>query len=412
MVLDPKRQIPPGEMTANVQWLDALLRHQIFILRTAGSVRNDVTALLNATEKDIADRIRKALQMDPAKLTQRLKRAEKLIEQIRAVRNKAWDKVDEEWIATMTEFVKGETTFLKNTLELVVPVEIAAKLPSISTLRSLIKDRPFEGKVLKDWAKKIRRDDIDRIAQQVRIGIVQGESSQVIARRVVGTAQLRGRDGVTQITRRNAEAISRTAIIHFSDAARNEFLMANADFFENELFVATLDSRTTPVCRKNDGQIFPLGIGPRPPLHWNCRSLRVAIINNQVIGWRPAKPVTQRMLLREFCQQNGIRTVSARQYLPYGYMTKFDSFARRRIREMTGQVPAKVSYGEWLGRQSREFQDDVLGITRGRLFRRGGVTLDQFVDRTGREIPLSRLAETEASAFRSAGLDPEKFLLN
>ena len=76
---------------------------------------------------------------------------------------------------------------------------------------------------------------------------------------------------------------------------------------------------------------------------------------------------------------------------------------------MIGRIPAKVTYGEWLARQSVEFQDDVLGVTRGRLFRKGGLKLTKFVSRTGDEIPLSELARREADAFRAAGLDPTDF---
>ena len=77
---------------------------------------------------------------------------------------------------------------------------------------------------------------------------------------------------------------------------------------------------------------------------------------------------------------------------------------------MTGRVPAKVTYQQWLTRQSNQFQDDVLGKTKGILFRKGGLRLDKFVNRRGDELTLSQLATTQAKAFRSAGLNPENFL--
>lgn len=87
----------------------------------------------------------------------------------------------------------------------------------------------------------------------------------------------------------------------------------------------------------------------------------------------------------------------------------FDEFSRRRIRELTGRVPAKMTYQEWLTTQPATFQDDVLGKTRGKLFRKGGLTLDKFVNQAGDEIPLSDLARLHAEAFRAAGLDPVGF---
>jgi len=87
----------------------------------------------------------------------------------------------------------------------------------------------------------------------------------------------------------------------------------------------------------------------------------------------------------------------------------FDAFSRERVRELIGQVPAATTYQEWLKRQTREFQDDILGQTKAKLFRKGGVTLDKFVLENGKELTLKQLATQEAAAFRKAGLDPKDY---
>ena len=72
-------------------------------------------------------------------------------------------------------------------------------------------------------------------------------------------------------------------------------------------------------------------------------------------------------------------------------------------------MPAKVNYQEWLGRQSYQFQNDVLGVNRARLFRDGKVPLDRFVDKSGRQYTLAELARRDRQAFLDAGLDPAGF---
>ena len=73
---------------------------------------------------------------------------------------------------------------------------------------------------------------------------------------------------------------------------------------------------------------------------------------------------------------------------------------------MDGAVPAKTTYQTWLNRQTTGFQDEVLGPTRGALFRRGDLTVDKFVDmRSGRPFTLDELARAEGAAFKKAGLD-------
>ncbi len=411
MVFKPTRQLPGGVVSVNEQFFDALIRHQIGLLRLTGSIREDVLRLLNATEEDMAGKIRARLLNHQGLNTPRdVRRMQRLIKVIRASRGAAWDKITARWVREMRDLARTEPVIMDGILRTVVPVVIETSLPTAALLQSIVSSRPFEGKTMRQWARSVRRADLARVEAQIKIGMVQGESSAAIARRVVGTRRLRGRNGVTEITRRQAAGITRTAVMGISNQARREFYLANEALFTRERYVATLDNRTTPICQSLDGLIFPLGEGPYPPIHFMCRSLRVAIIDDKTIGDRPARPFTERMLLREFSRDQGIRAPAARAGLPHGTKGKFDTFKRGRMRELTGTVPAKVSYQDWLGRQTAEFQDDVLGRAKGALFRRGKLRLDKFVDKRGSAIPLRELAKVERQAFIDAGLDPEKFI--
>lgn len=310
----------------------------------------------------------------------------------------------------MLDLVKSEPAYLGAALQTVTPVLLDLNLPPVDTLKALITHHPFEGQTMRQWATQLARDDLKRIAQEIKIGIVQGEPTPEIARRVVGSVNQRGKDGVTEITRRAATSITRTAVNSYSNAAKREFFKANADVFEMEIYVATLDSRTTPVCRANDGKQFPIGKGPIPPLHWNCRSFRVAQIHGEAIGSRPAKAVTNAQLLREYAAKAGIKPVGNRASLPRGHKGAFDTFSRGRIRELTGVIDAKITYQVWLERQPSSFVVDVLGPTRAKLFRDGNLKLDRFVNRRGDELTLSQLARRDKAAFVAAGLDPQDFM--
>ena len=77
---------------------------------------------------------------------------------------------------------------------------------------------------------------------------------------------------------------------------------------------------------------------------------------------------------------------------------------------MTGTVDSKVSYQKFLERQSNEFQNDRMGITKAKLFR-AGAPLPRFVDPvTTRPFTIPELARSDAKWFRAAGLDPADFL--
>jgi hypothetical protein len=71
-------------------------------------------------------------------------------------------------------------------------------------------------------------------------------------------------------------------------------------------------------------------------------------------------------------------------------------------------VSSKLEYHGWLKTQSAEFQDDVLGPTRGKLLRDGGLTAERFkelqLDKNFRERTLDELRELEPLAFEKAGI--------
>ena len=391
--------------TVNTQLLDGLLRHQVGLLRLSGEMRGHIYELLDRTEADMASQIKRRLAgvkgLNTPASVRRLQRLEKSLQ---ATRLKAWSQVNKTWVKRLTEITRAEPATVDDIFKTVSPVEVNTTLPPVSKLDNLIRTRPFEGKVLKEWSQSIQRADISRITDQVRIGLVQGESSAAIARRVVGTVKLAGRDGVTEITRRQANALTRTAVSSFSNQARAAYSEANKQYFKEEVYVATLDHRTTTICGSLDGKRFPVGEGPIPPVHMQCRSLRSPVINGEVLGQRPARPHTERQLLREYTTKNGLKGTTSRGDLPRGHRGAFDKYSRGRIRELTGRVPAKVTYEEWLKRQSAEFQDSVLGKTKGELFRKGGLSLDKFVDSKGGAKTLSELRSLEKDAFKKAGL--------
>lgn len=402
----------PG--TVNEELADALVRHQIHLLRVSGSIRNQVLQLLNDNELKLKELLNRKLPglagrgLSPGN-TKRLKA---LLAQIQELRKAAFIQVDADWLSQFKELARTEAAFASGALKTVSLVALDdLLLPEPQLLDALVRTHPFQGATLKQWSAKLAKDELGRFETELQMGLMRGEPVQVMARRLVGTANLAGADGVTEITRRGAASITRTAVNAYTDAARDMVYKANADIITEEQFVATLDSRTTPVCASLDGKVYAVGQGPRPPLHWQCRSLRVPVIDGDLGGKRPMKQSTERELVAEYKAARGVDAKgTTRKSLPRGTKADFDKFSRKRVRELTGQTPASTTYGQFLGRQSVAFQNEVLGVTKAKLFRNGGMTLDKFVDAKGKTLPLSALARKDAAAFRAAGLDPEDFL--
>ena len=397
--------------TSNELLQDALIRHQTFLIRYAGNVRNRMLSVLDRTEEDLSDKIRSRLANNKGLTgSVELRRLNSLMESIQRIRNPAWEKANEIMKEEMVSLSLAESVSLQGIVELVLPVEITTSMPTARMLRSIALARPFQGQILADWAASMEADDLRRIHNAIQLGMTAGEDMATIARRVTGTMSMDFADGVTQMTRHQVQAITRTAVQHVANHSRTAWLLENSDIVTEERFVATLDSRTTPICRANDGKQFPLGKGPVPPLHYQCRSLRIAALNGVLAGDRPAKPFVERELLSEWSDKNNLQIkVKTRDDLLRGTRGDYDKWKRGRIREMVGPVPATTTYDSWMRTQSRAFQEDTLGIAKAKLFREGGLKLDKFVDRNGGELTLEQLAKRERQAFVDAGLNPDRF---
>lgn len=389
---------------------DALVRHQINLLAYSSGVQRQIIELLAATEELLAGKIATKLGGRQGLTTPSdWQQVSAVVEALEVIRGKAWDEVTDYLITEMNGLATHEVEYMQSTVTGVLPVVLVTSLPDTKLLKSIVTSRPFEGRLLKEWAEDLRADDLRRVKSAVYTGMAAGENTDAIVRRIVGTGTLKNKDGTVQITKNQVQTVVRTAIQHVANNARDEFFAANADIVEEEYFVATLDSRTTPICRDNDGKRYKRGEGPKPPLHMGCRSLRIAGFSASFLGERPMVPTTEKMLLREYAEKANLGTVTKQADLPKGHKTKFNNFARKRKRELIGTVPSKTTYREFLARQSNEFQDEVLGVTKAKLFREGGLDLGKFVTREGHELTLKELAAKERDAFKKAGLDPDDY---
>ncbi|MDH3885498.1 MAG: phage head morphogenesis protein, partial [Desulfobacterales bacterium] len=275
----------------------------------------------------------------------------------------------------------GETLFVSGLITSSLPVVWEPVLPTARELRGIVFARPFENEVLAQWLARYQANDRRRMMDEIRQGLVFSETPTQIARRIFGTTAMNGSDGVREITRRGAQTLAQTAVSAISNASRQEVYKKNARVISREVYVATLDSRTTPICRSLDNDVFPVGEGPIPPLHKNCRSLRAPVVDGRKLGSRPATTATKDQLA-------GLKGPQR----------------RREVAKLTGRVPADESYTTWLRKQNAGFQDEVLGPTRGRLFRKGELDLKGFVDNSGEQWTLRQLYEQDPGRFQRANL--------
>ena len=350
-------------MTLNDELRDQAIAHQIYLLRYQAKIVRKITEFFTS----IDEKIRREL----SGITEdtRPDQVDAELIGVHALIREAWAQVNVELANELSALAEYEAQYQNSTLVDLSPVELMTILPPPERIVASVESNPFEGKILSEWTAKLEEDSYIRIRDTVRMGIVEGESYNQITKRVIGTKALRYSDGVLALNLKQTQALVSTAVAHTTNQARQVFFEANNDIIKGIQWVSTLDARTTPVCQSRDGKVYPLDSGPRPPAHFRCRSVTVALTKS----WR----------------ELGIDLDEA----PPGTRASMD-----------GQVPDAETYQTWLQKKPASFQDDVLGPTRGKLFREG-LPLDRFVDETGKEYTLAQLRSKDASLFKKAGID-------
>lgn len=406
LVLTGQLLSPAIAKTAQKELWDSSLRLHIYELKFADNLSDKISNLLFKTENDLESKIlQKLKKFNPPITSEDYKRLQELKSVLAAIRADSWEKALEIMNNDIVELVNHDQGILANEIESILPVQVSTILPGVNLIKSLVKNRPFEGKLLKEWAESMATKDIERISNAIQVGMIQGETTPQIVKRVFGTEGLKFADGVTHLSRRDIDAVVKTAISFYTNEARREFYTLNSDIIEKEQYVATLDGRTTPACRGFDGKLYAVGKGPQPPLHFRCRSLRIPQFNLASLSERPSNPASEKRLLREYAKANNLPIVKTRADLPRGTKSSFDAFSKKRKRELIGTVPANEIYQTWLKKQPLSFQEDVLGKQKAKLFNEGGLTLDKFISRQGDELTLDQLRKKYPNAFKNADLE-------
>ena len=73
-------------------------------------------------------------------------------------------------------------------------------------------------------------------------------------------------------------------------------------------------------------------------------------------------------------------------------------------RKAIGTTSDKTNYKEWFNGESAAFQKEVLGPTKYKLWKKGDMKFDRFIDPTGKSYTIEELYKLDESAFKKAGL--------
>jgi SPP1 gp7 family putative phage head morphogenesis protein len=232
------------------------------------------------------------------------------------------------------------------------------------------------GQVVSKAFRGIAVDQAERFSQVVRQGLLTGEPTQDIAKRLIGNldrseerlifgevATTRGQlraagikniiasgGDLTAMADNQIVTLVRTSVNQVANAAAMSVYEANQDVTKEYRYVATLDTQTSAICRALDGQQFTYGKGPTPPQHFGCRSKVVAVVDPDILP--PSTTATRA--------------------------------------SQAGQVPVNQTYGEWLANQDLETKAKALGARKVAYF-------EKLSEKYGPKKAIAKLVRDDGS---------------
>ena len=332
---------------------DAITKHQVFLLRYSAGREKEATQYID----EITEKVLRELEKDDLTSLTRSKLKD-FLRELEEFQDEIYDEMEEKILSDVddlsTEEADWATALFSRFLEGIEPP--SKEDYQLAILAGII---PLAGKTIRSVIRAFKRKKIRQTTQTIRDGLTAREPNELISRRV---------QSINPLQKKQVGSLIRTINNFTSVQARDVVMRQNMDFFDGYEWIAVLDSRTSIICASRDGTIYPFTDdpkkSPKPPAHFACRS-----------------------------------SISPR--LKPEFEGKDTKVERRKATGSKGvtRVQQSTTYESWLIRQSAAFQDDVLGKTRGRLFRRGKLQLEKFVDASGKTLTLDQLRKMETEVF-------------
>ena len=340
-------------MSSTQYLIDASTRHQIFLQRYGDGKSKEAVKMLNRLRREINARLAQEPTNFQAQRLQDVLKDITILSQLRFQDIKALVEME------MLDLAQSEAKFSASMMTKTATVDFV--LPAQVTLIAAIETTPMAvisgvAPTISESLTNLGTKKLAQIALAITDGVTLGDTTQTISQKVNTL--------ISTLMKRQVTSLVSTIINHVSSVARTETYKQNQKYIDKYEWVATLDGRTTFICMSRDGQIYQIGQGPMPPAHFSCRSTTIPKVK------------------KEF--DLGLKVKTTRPSIGS---------------DGPEQVDSNTTYGGWLRRQNREFIDEALGIERSRLFRSGKLTLDKFVDPTGRVYTLNQLEDMNPLVF-------------
>ncbi len=327
------------------QWHSLILKNSVNMMRFDAYLRDEVLTLL----EDLGNELVKELAvsgLDTPRSDWQRARLRDLLDHAQTLTNMSFEKITSQQATALAQAVDASSTSLVVAMNDAAGVELLQGVQWTSNLlKELVGDTLINGAPSADWWGRQAVDLQQAFSDQMRMGMLKGDSLGSMAARV---------KSLMETTTRNAEALVRTSTMAVNNAAHLATWRENADSLQKLQWVATLDPRTCIVCGAEDGQQWPVDEDhAEPPLHWNCRCVVI--------------PIPQ------LWEKLGIKPPESTRA------------------SVNGPVSSDTTWESWLEGLPKGEQESILGPARFRLWSSGKLSIRDLTDQRGNALTLAEL---------------------
>lgn len=385
---------------------DSAVEYQISLLRVEAGMRKKTVAALEQLEGDITGILAKNKNLSAGK---KAKLEEMLIATNDAILG-TFKQIGKTSLDDLEGVATATTKKTVNDLSGQVGVSLGALQLSAPQLTEIVRGPVIEGNPIEAWWGAQADGTQRRLAGAVRQGMLLGDDMDTIARTIRGTKAANYEDGILSVTRRESQAIARTAVQSVANQAKIETLKNSSDVVKGIEWVATLDNRTTPTCRALDGlqwrlpDFEPVGHDKKFPgsiAHWGCRSTQIAVTRSWSELAGKTVPGADQATFEESFRANLEAAGKDEAFIQ-------SALANQRA-SMDGTVSSGLNFDAWARGKGDTYIRNLLGPGRFALWKSGNLKMTDLTDQAGRELTIAQLqaavdggalpAETEGSPF-------------
>lgn len=374
---------------------DAYQAHTINLMRYDAGLRKQMLGILEQLRDDITGKIANIDPTSARTASVKYARQVQLLQDVNATIESAYQNASKTSGKGLFGVAQIEASFAASNVNKTLGANVMQVTLDPRTLKTLTDETLITGATASEWWGRQSDDLKKRFADQIRMGVLAGENLGTIVQRIRGThtgkyikvTDAKGKEkkvpefvgGVMQASTRQAEALVITATQAVANSARLEMYKENSDVIQGVEALVTLDNRTSDICKARSGMRWKLDgtpIAPTtaafpgpPPWHYRCRSTFIPVLKS----WADLAGPNSKLSKAQ------INKIEAK--MPAAMQSSMD-----------GPVSADLTYEKWLKTKPVEFQKEVLGPGKWKLWNDGKIGFTDLIDQSGNPLSLNQLA--------------------